>query len=282
MMPGRRCPGFQSRGSVTSTQYFVPSRGRVTWKRRNCAPLTSGPTSTFFVSCFASVLLAVRSHASVIVVRFSRVTMNCCRSRSSGATNSSYTSAGESMSRVRTFVVMSMRSSHGRGACLYQLAPGARVPVSATCLPSVPSTTYVALPTLRLTRVPAVLSLLLRPPPKPAPPNAVMVTGKDTLRPRFQRSVGLFTRTAITAPLSLTNMVLLSRLKSTVPSCGPPRYSTVVSFGPYGAFHTTTCPRGARTCTGAAPARALGPPSAPLRPFAGGVAGAAGAGTFCT
>ena len=52
MMPGSFVPAFQSFGSVTSTQNLMPSRGRVTWKRFNCAPVTSGPTSLFSVIFF--------------------------------------------------------------------------------------------------------------------------------------------------------------------------------------------------------------------------------------
>ena len=51
-----------------------------------------------------------------------------------------------------------------------------------------------------------------------------------------------FTRTAIVAPLSVTNIVLLSLLYSTVDSCALPRYSTVVSLAPNGARQCTTLP----------------------------------------
>ena len=69
MMPGRRVPGRQSRGSVTSTQNLMPSRGRVTCMRLCCAPVTSGATSLLLreLACFVPAF-ASRRYASGIIV----------------------------------------------------------------------------------------------------------------------------------------------------------------------------------------------------------------------
>ena len=88
------------------------------------------------MSFFASLLPAVRSQASAIVVFDSRVTINCDRSSSSGATNSSNMLAGLSNTRVRVFDSILSFSTHGRGARVIHWAPYARVPESAIDWPS--------------------------------------------------------------------------------------------------------------------------------------------------
>ena len=68
MMPGRRVPGFQSLGTVMSTQNLSPSRGRVTWKRLRCALVTSGSTSMLLVIFLLVFAATSFKYASVMTV----------------------------------------------------------------------------------------------------------------------------------------------------------------------------------------------------------------------
>src|SRR5688500_16143938 len=139
---------------------------------------------------------------------------------------------------------MSSLSTHGRGACFVQLARGERVPVTAIVLPSFATTTNMRPGgTLRVTIAPpsallSALAWLPPPPPPPPPPKPPPPRDSVTPRPRLKRLLSE-RRTANTVLLSDAKSSLPPALNTGAPSCGPPSYSTLVSFGPKGGTQLT-------------------------------------------
>src|SRR5262249_18182512 len=130
-------------------------------------------------------------------------------------------SAGLSNTRVRWPVSKSIFSTHGRGDCVFQRAPGVRVPETNTVLLSVPTTTACSPFALRFIASAPPLTESPPPPaprpPRPPPPNPPPPPpGIVTPAPRLNFFDGSAVRIAKTPPLSATNIVLPSTLYATL------------------------------------------------------------------
>src|SRR5215510_5106782 len=126
-----------------------------------------------------------------------------------------------SNTRERWPVSKSSFSTHGRGACVFHRAPGARVPETNTVLLSLPTTTTGSLfgPRFIANAPPLIESALPAPPPRPPrpPPNPPKppAPGNVTPAPRLNFFDGSDVRIAETPFESATNIVLPSPLYAT-------------------------------------------------------------------